>query len=367
MNKYAFFLSCLLITSFSALRGQEVVLTEFSPGFGSISLEDMTMVSVNNPGPTTVRGTLRATLQDLRGELVAELRSREVVLQAGGQLAYASIPWSNRPTYGSSRFARTFSQLGLLAHGEFVLCFKFFDGTGRVLGERCAEKRSSLEMNFSLVYPEDRAEVSETRPILGWEDVARFGIRAADLSYHLVLVELQKGQSPAEALERNPALLTQRGLHITSLLYPLNAKQLEVGRTYAWMVRAYVGGDQLVSSQQWIFSIGQPVAKAASATVSTFAMLSTELVNRYYLFDDNLCLGFDNNEGITNLDYRIIDLDNNDAEVANLPVVTSLVPGLNTLSISTTGLGLQTDHTYRIEVSTPRKQYYFLHFRYVSL
>ncbi|MEM9528156.1 MAG: hypothetical protein AAGA31_16205, partial [Bacteroidota bacterium] len=176
-----------------------------------------------------------------------------------------------------------------------------------------------------------------------------------------------KGQSPAEALERNPALLTQRGLHITSLLYPLNAKQLEVGRTYAWMVRAYVGGDQLVSSQQWIFSIGQPVAKAASATVSTFAMLSTELVNRYYLFDDNLCLGFDNNEGITNLDYRIIDLDNNDAEVANLPVVTSLVPGLNTLSISTTGLGLQTDHTYRIEVSTPRKQYYFLHFRYVSL
>ncbi|MEL7162262.1 MAG: hypothetical protein AAFN92_16010 [Bacteroidota bacterium] len=213
----------------------------------------------------------------------------------------------------------------------------------------------------------DQAEIREVRPLLGWEDVGRFGVNSANLTYHLVLVEIEKGQSVAEALERNPALLSQRGLRSTSLLYPINAKQLVTGRTYAWMVRAYLNGTQLITSQQWSFSVGEPQTKLMATAANSFAMLSTELVNRYYVFDDAICLGFDNNEGFAELDYRIIDLDNNDLEVENLPPVTALVPGLNTLTIPTTGLNLQLDHTYRVEVSTPRKQYYFLHFLYTNL
>jgi len=355
-----------LLIFLSTLRGQEVIVTDLSTNFGSISLEDMSMVSILNAGATRVNGSIQSTLVDLSGELVAELRSREITLEAGRQIAYARIPWTTRPTFGRSRFASIFSRLGVVAQGEFVLCFKFISNDGSVLGERCTEKSSSLDANFSLIHPFDKATIDETRPLLGWEDVARFGIRSA-LTYHLVLVEIEKGQSAAEALERNRTLVSQRGIRTTSLLYPLNAKQLESGHTYAWMVRAYADDEQLISSQQWVFTVGEPAAKSLAVANSSFAMLSTNLANTYYVFDDNICLGFDNNEGLDELDYRIIDLDDGDSEVANLPVITELLAGLNTLTIPTSSLGLQAGHTYRVEVSTPRKQYYFLHFRYTSL
>lgn len=354
-----------LITS-SALLGQHVVLTDLSPPTGTLSAERMTMVTINNVSEQSLVGSLRAYLLDLQGNPVAELSSRNFRLESGAQKAYTDIPWRKVVTYGSSAAASTLANQGVLGFGDFLLCHEFITESGQEIGRVCSEKTASLSIDFSLIYPAHKAVIESANPILNWEKVVHLGLNSDDVTYEILLVEVQEGQSAIEALDWNSPLLQRANLQSNSLLYPPDGRKLEIGGEYAWMVRVYQRENEVLVSAPWTFSLSDPDALLIAPRKASYAMPTTANGGRSYTFGPFIHLGFDNNEGIEYLRYRIVDLSDRGRPIEKLPTVPALHSGLNTIDISTEDMGLQHGNVYRVEILTPRKQSYFLHFRFDS-
>lgn len=365
--KYYYQLVCFLLLIFvaPAIGAQDVMITNLAPGFGPVTADHFTMVSVVNTRPTDVRGILISTLTDLRGETVAETRSFPLTLAAGASLNSMDIIWTRRITYGQSSYATGFARTGLLGFGSFNLCVTFLSETGEQQSRTCTERESVPALDFSLVFPMNETTVPDDRPVLSWEDVSQYGVEKANLSYSLQVVEVYSGQSVAAALTTNPTLLDRRGIRSNSLLYPVSAAALRPEKTYAWQVSAAADGRELLASQQWSFRLEQ-TELPPDPVAASYAMLGTSVPNRHYLFTDNIQFGFDNNEGVTDLRYRIIDLSQRGEAIEKTPAIPDLEPGLNTLDIPIKPLGLSDEHLYRLEVFTPRGQTYYLQFRIKS-
>lgn len=348
----------------SGVNAQQLIITDLSSRVGPVTIDQLTQVTVANPFAEPVVGALQARLMDRSNIVIAKLNSLPFSLGSGQQIAPFDIPWLRQPDYGTSPFAADFARTGVLNFGEFIICFEFTDQQGSIRGNSCSERTSEPLLNMSLIYPFDEQTVEEQRPVLSWEQVALPQLNSQDLSYSLVLAQQNPGQSTAEALERNVSLLRLENLRDNSLLYPVAAPELTTGMTYAWMVRAYLRGRQLVSSQQWEFTIAtKDTAETVPPPARSFTMLQTKLSSRYQVFKDDILIGFDNNEGVEVLDYSITEVSNGRKAIKKLPVVEGLHPGLNTIRISLTGLPLSTKKEYLLEVKTPRRQSYFLLFK----
>ncbi|MEM7572443.1 MAG: hypothetical protein AAF433_06065 [Bacteroidota bacterium] len=361
MYRYIFLFAGLWIAV--SLGGQTVLVTDLSPTFGPISLEQLSQQSVTNLSERNLEGQLFVSLLDEQQQLVVELSSFLMQLAPGQFLSNTSIPWSRRPIYGTSPFSQSLAQLGLLTTGNFVRCYEFRTADGSVLAQSCQEKSTGGTTNFSLLYPFDRSTIAEERPLLTWEAWTSAGVNLPDLSYELVLVEMEAGQSPAAALERNVPLLRRSGLRDNQLLYPNGMASLKKGVDYAWAVQAQIRGNRLADAGVWSFRLAETASPAEVQNPTNYAMLDTRLSSRFYWFEESINIGFDNNEGITELDYRIVDLHKPLEPLLKVPPINELQPGLNTLQIPIKELGLKPDQLYQLEVKVPRGQIYYLRFQ----
>lgn len=361
---YLLLVSCLCT---GVIEAQNVTVVDLSTRVGPITAEQLIQASVVNTSPESITGSVRAQITDDNGVVVATLESLPFSISPGQQVAPFDIPWIRRATYGTSVHAATFAREGLLTFGEFVLCFEFVEQQGAVLGTSCTERDPRPLLNFSLIFPADEQTISDNRPLLTWENLTPLGFSRKALSYSLVLVKVSKGQTSAEALERNIPLLRLNQLSQNTLLYPASAPELEAGARYAWTVRAFSAGQQLVSAQQWSFTLATPEIVADDPpSANSFVMLQTKITSSYQVFTDHLLIGFDNNEGVTDLDYKITRISGGNKSLKRTPKVDPLHPGLNTIAIPLEGLGLVEGGLYLLEVQTPRGQSYFLKFRKAS-
>ena len=324
------------------------------------------MVSATNLSAEGLRGTLIASLRDASGELVSELQSQPLSIAAGNSLNTFQITWQREAQYGQSPTAASFAQLGRVGYGVYTLCFVFIDEQQTQLGQHCSEKTSTPAASFQLIFPFDRSTLDETRPVLSWEAATGFVPQIQALRYALRLVAVEEGQSASEALEVNVPLLERTALTTNSLLYPLDARPLRNGETYAWSVDVYLEGAVVTTSEQWQFSVRLPKAMKEVPEALSYVMVDTKITNRFVTISDAICVGFDNNEGVNSLNYRIRALNATEDEVGNLPVVDGLEAGLNTIQIPTDDLRLKESELYQLEIFTPRGVTYYLQFQYRS-
>ena len=358
-------LTLLLCTLGMVVFGQQsMTLTNLSPPVGPLMPQSLTMVLITNTGAEALSGHVEAELLDASLDPIATLRSVNLTLQSGQQASYTSIPWTNQVTYGTTPQANRLRTSGQLQEGDFLLCHTFVDAAGIEVARSCIEKRAELNINFSLIYPANGSVLEQPRPTLIWENVAQFGLNAEGITYELKVVELNRGQSEAEALERNVPLLHQRNLRVTSLLYPEGVRPLELERTYAWMVRVHQDQNEVLISQPWRFSLSEQEEAPPELDLPSYVMPAHSIDSRTYQFGGAIYLGFDNNEGIKELDYSVIPLSDQGDAVTGLPTVADLRSGLNTIDIPTASMNLREGEVYRLTIHTPQKRSYFLQFRY---
>ena len=367
MYPYRLWLIMWFLATASVVSGQEVLLTNLSPAAGPLTVQSLTLVTATNVGAAPVSGFFEAELLDQSSASVAVLKSSPVTLQTGQQLAYINIPWNGQPVYGSGATAQTLRRNGSLQLGDFVVCHRFVEQTGLELVQECVERRASLNVNFSLVYPVNASVLEHTQPTLVWENVAQFGLRTEGISYDLRLVELGPGQSPAEALVRNVPLLHRRNLRQASLIYPvMGGRQLAVGHTYVWEVRVIQGQNEVLASPPWTFSVGEgEQVIGPPPKPSSYVMLTPGLDSRTYGFSSSIDIAIDNTDGLQKLQYQLTDIDEQRTIEEQLPTVDGLRPGLNTIQIPIDAIGLKTDNRYRLTVSASNGRKYFLKFKYV--
>lgn len=342
-----------------------VILTDLSPTVGPLNVQRLTMVNLHSTKKETVRGTLIAELFDGNLNQIVRLESFPLSLAPGQVISANTVSWTTAIQYGTGELANKLRRQGRLDNGDFVLCHSFESlQTNGIIAKLCGEKKAKLDINFALVHPADQSTIRQAYPNLVWENVSQYGLRTGNITYTIQLCEQQPGQTTAQALETNVNLLFRRGLTRNMLKYPVGLPPLEAGSTYAWMVRVLQGQDEILVSQPWSFTVAQNSAKSVTADKPSYPMVSTAIDSRVYRFGKNIHFGFDNNEGIEKLSYTINGISVNARKLSNLPVISDLGPGLNTIDIPTDKLGLLPGRVYRLAIATPHKQSYYLQFKY---
>ncbi len=365
MNRLLYFLLLPLafLLGSPVAQAQTVSIVDLSPPSGPLQIDQLRWATVSNLGGEAMRGTLTLVLTNATGEPIARSVTNPLDLAPRQVIGQNELWWSSQVVFGSVPAAAALRQTGLLPPGEYNLCFEFNTLDGTRAGVTCSEKRATPLSQFRLLFPSDGARVTERQPILSWEPALGFVSEPGDLRYELHLTQLRPGQSPQEAIERNAPLLTRAQLTTTSLLYPAGAPELQPKATYAWRVNVYNGRGVLANSATWRFTLQQKDVAEETPQAGGYVMVATTPDRQFCVFDRAVNLAFDNNEGVTDLEYTIVDVGDTDWKPKSYPPLPRVVPGLNTFSIPVNRLGLKKDRRYQLQFTTPRGQAYFLRFK----
>lgn len=157
--------------------------------------------------------------------------------------------------YSSGSVRELFELFDRLPEGTLQYCVTLgvADGESTIdQVEDCTFGKNEDLFLINLIDPENKAELYELNPMLSW--VANYPF-AATLSYKIKVVEMKKDQNPINAIKRNNAVYEEKGLMQMSINYPIYARPLQVGNTYAWTVDAYYKDLLLGGAEPWQFTI----------------------------------------------------------------------------------------------------------------
>lgn len=141
---------------------------------------------------------------------------------------------------------------GRLPTGQYSACVRVFQEQVE-LKTLCIEIRSDNYSPPMLIYPFNGQELSNTTPVLSW--LAPVPNAIDGIKYSIKLVEQFEGQTVQEALMRNLSRMQVGDLSLTSMPYPSDALPLEVDKTYAWQVEAFVGSTNIGRTEVWSFKV----------------------------------------------------------------------------------------------------------------
>lgn len=157
--------------------------------------------------------------------------------------------------YSSTSVKELFELFDRLPEGTLQYCVTLnsADGESTIAGvEDCTFGKNEDLFLINLVDPENKAELYELNPMLSW--VANYPF-ASSLAYKIKVVEMKKDQNAINAIKRNNPVYEEKGLMQMSVNYPIYAKPLQVGSTYAWTVDAYYKDILLGGAEPWQFTI----------------------------------------------------------------------------------------------------------------
>ncbi len=157
--------------------------------------------------------------------------------------------------YSSTSVKELFELFDRLPEGTLQYCviLQSADGESTITGvEDCTFGKNEDLFLINLVDPGNKAELYELNPMLSW--VANYPF-ASSLAYKIKVVEMKKDQNAINAIKRNNHVYEEKGLMQMSVNYPIYAKPLQVGNTYAWTVDAYYKDLLLGAAEPWQFTI----------------------------------------------------------------------------------------------------------------
>ena len=152
---------------------------------------------------------------------------------------------------------------GRLPDGVYNLCVEILTNEDQMpMAQFCYMFEIFLPQNVQLILPDDVDEVSVPYPIFQWTPIPW----SAPVTYHLVVVQLNDGQYPQDAMAANDIFFEEFLEDENMLIYPPTGLPYENGKYYAWMVIAEDEfgnrvGDNNGESQVYSFSyVGNAMA-----------------------------------------------------------------------------------------------------------
>jgi hypothetical protein len=155
---------------------------------------------------------------------------------------------------------------GRVPDGEYQFCVTVRQGLpespGPQLAQECAPFSITAPQPPSLIAPLDGDTTRIARPTFVWSPVVLGP--GANVSYHVRVAEILRGQSPLDALNNVPQY--EGDVTTTTLPYPIDALPLVDSARYVWQVQALDAAGQPVGERQgkseaWAFTM-QPALMA---------------------------------------------------------------------------------------------------------
>lgn len=325
--KYLYLLTAIL---FCAVHiSAQVVLTPIPGVTESFRLDDVWRLTALVSGNGPVTGNLTAHIEDNSHNLVYEATLPGITLRPGVNNIQQTKIGGGATSFGQGQSATLLRQTGTLPYGEFIICYFLNDiNTSAITGEYCYEKSVKPMLPPELLQPYDNEEIATRSPLLVWK--APFPVSQA-LTYALRLTEVQKGQSAAEAIEKNAPIISRQYRDQTQLLYPGDVPALEDGKTYAWRISVSAGDYNLGTTDVWQFTVKEEKIRPRN---DSYRILDDKPDGNVYVIKDGILrVAYDNRYSMDTLNYSIKPLTKaTNMRISNLPA-QAMSRGMNKMEI----------------------------------
>lgn len=206
-----------------------------------------------NSGPDT-RVSLDGEVQSSGGEMVLSFRSEPVVVSTGMRSISSSQLIFNTYIYGMGSIGRSVQRFHRLPGGEYRYCLRVTALNSEVQDEYCDVVMVEEVLFLDLVQPWDGDTIDEVRPALTWM-LGGSQPLAADPDVRLVLVPMETGIGPMQAMAKNSPLFMIPHVRTRTVAYPAGVPGLERGACYAWQAELLDGNYVKERSEPWGFCV----------------------------------------------------------------------------------------------------------------
>ena len=242
MNKKCLNFSLLAIFSlFFVLssRSQVVIVNVYQPPYNQWNVADMWNLTLTNTSSESLKVYLYGTVESITDGLIFEGTS--AVFGLTPHFSGRIEPYRLEPVdadYSNAEYEEIVMKTGTMPEGTYTICVYVKDArTNEELGSDCIIRPIKQPSPPELINPQDEGTLTEQLPIFLW--TPPMPLRMGEfVTYQLNIVELLDGQVPIEAMEANPAWFTDKNIISTSYQFPISARPLEPGKSYAWQVTA---------------------------------------------------------------------------------------------------------------------------------
>ena len=262
--RYLFWIVALAMMPATLLAQGNVLVTLFRPPPNQLRVADLWKVDLQNLGPEVVTVYLHGTVDEATDGRVVDARSKPFRIPGGARMRVTGAELEPITVdKWNDAYKDVLLRTGQVPTGSYTVCVEVvLAEDGSIIGTDCYEQPVDIEQLTPpmLVFPLDESEVTEQLPTFNW--LPPTPVRQGDrISYQIRIVEMLGRQSAYDAIASNPAFFDLRDITANSVRFPLGARRFEIGRRYAWQIRAFLVqrfGDRIPvgESEIWWFQYG---------------------------------------------------------------------------------------------------------------
>ena len=254
---FALFLPFLVLSRpAQAQPGTGVTVQLFQPPPNQLKIADLWRIRLVNTSSNTYTICLHGTLTETSlGKLLVEATTARFTLPPGTKLVTGADIQPIDATYYDEKYKAVFLRTGSAPTGQYQICVdvRVDCNDGPPIATDC---KSAVVQQLTppiLVAPQDQSSVDDELPVFSWLPPAPLR-PGQQVRYDLKIVEMLGRQTAYDAMQSNPAWFERRNIATTVIQYPINARKLNTGGRYAWMVKASDGNDfPMGESEIWEF------------------------------------------------------------------------------------------------------------------
>lgn len=156
-------------------------------------------------------------------------------------------------------YSSTSSFSNYLPLGQYIVCYQVYDNGSRKdvpIADECIRMEVKPLTPPMLSFPEDKAVLQSLYPRFSWIPPSPI-MEIGTIKYSFKLVELLKGDSPAEAIQNNIPVYFQSEIPQASLSLPPSFSELKRDKTYAWQVIVTDAKGYTDATEIWTFNVAK--------------------------------------------------------------------------------------------------------------
>lgn len=221
------------------------------------------------------------------------------------------------------------------------------------LDDFCDELEADFNQYLYLVNPLDNDTVDTKTPLLSWTHSEPFTILNQGEFYRMVVSEIQKDQSPEEAITVNSPVMVKNYLKEHQVQYPYDAKELKEGKSYAWQVQKIGDGVVINKTETWKFNLRTPPENR----VLKYVALKKQLDGGFYHANDGKVY-FKFSEEYKNNGKLNFTLSNSKLKPVTVEIVNDMKPvEKNNAAVKLKQLG---DNRFDLDLNSLKSDFYTL-------
>ena len=346
---------CLLL---SLIGKAQVTLSVQVPPTGVIQKSQLWNLVLVNTGNASLEVSVKLTLLTIGDNRpVMTGSSSRIVLSKGAKQVGINDVAPVQYNYLSSMFNVDRNPDGFLPIGNFQACFtvyKLVSDNYVELAEECVPVEVSPLSPPQLNTPFDKDSLSTPYPSFTWLPPTPLPL-FSDLTYDVVVVEMQPGQSSTQAIQQNIPVYNASNLEDLTLLYPASNKALDTAKWYAWRVIARNNHQVVGQSEVWAFIVrGPQTPPVVKVTINYLLLRKGQLASGVNIVSGRLLgLKYYSFDAPRNATLRILRMDGTVVQ----EIKQHLLYGDNFLSV-TLGGAYSKDQVYKAEIIDLQNDHY---------